>query len=449
MKTNKNFLNYFKKDIPLSAFLLTALAAILMTIEGLFWAYNQSLFAVRFDAIDLLLHFGSAAVLALCAVLLLRQPPHNRILGFSIGIFALTSVIAGGGFLAGFVIGIVGGVIAFTWRSNMRLIRPLNNRLMKLSRKNRAIASLAVVVIAFLIVMPTELTYQLYISSIEQQTLSGSKLINTPHGLIEYADVGEGYPVLVSHGGLMGYDQIESVRQMLGNKSFRLIVPSRFGYLRTPLPSDASVAAQADAFADLLDALNVSKVIMMGFSFGGPSALQFSLRYPDRTSALVMSMAVSHNTPPLDFENQILQQVILRSDLAGWAFSASLRPQFLALIGVSSQVQANMMNADKQYVDDMLRVMQPMSARQAGMYNDRIVGQAEINLPLENIKAPTLVFHAKDDGLVNFEFGQYTARHIPDAKIVPFESGGHLLVGRLGELHNETMSFLRENKIIP
>ena len=143
-----------------------------------------------------------------------------------------------------------------------------------------------------------------------------------------------------------------------------------------------------------------------------------------------------------------MQQVILRSDLAGWAFSDSLRPQFLALIGVSPQVQANMTIADKQYVDDMLRVMQPMSARQAGMYNDRMVGQAEINLPLENITTPTLVFHAKDDGLVNFEYGQYTAQHIPGAKFVPFESGGHLLVGRLNSMHNEMVSFLKENRII-
>jgi len=439
----------FKKDNPFSAFLLTASAAILMAVEGLFWVLSQSLFVPRFDALDLLIHFGSAVVLALCAVLLLRQPPHNKILGLATGIFALTSIIAGGGFLVGFVLGIVGGVLALTWGSNNHLIQPINNRLMKLTRKNRAIVFLAIVFLIVLVVMPTELGYQLYITGIEQQTLTGSKLINTTHGLIEYADEGEGYPVLVSHGGLMGYDQIKSVKQMIGNHGFRVIAPSRFGYLRTPLPQNASVAAQADAYAELLDALNVSKVIVMGFSFGGPAALQFTLSYPNRTIALVMSMAVSHNTPTLDFQNQIMQQVILRSDLAGWAFSDSLRPQFLALIGVSSQVQANMTNADEQYVDDMLRVMQPMSARQAGMYNDRIVGQAEINLPLENIKAPTLVFHAKDDGLVNFEYGQYTAQHIPNAKFVPFQSGGHLLVGCLDAMHIETMNFLRENLIIP
>jgi hypothetical protein len=224
----KAFSEHFTKKIPFSAFLLTTLAAVLVITEGLFWTYNQALFAARFDVTDLLIHFGPGLMLALCAVLLLRQPPHNKILGLAIGLFALTSIIAGGGFLAGFVLGIVAGVLALTWNSTIALIRPINNRIMKLTRKNRAMLFLVVVVIAVLVAMPIEISYQLYVSSIEKQTLSGSKLINTAHGLIEYADVGEGYPILVSHGGLMGYDQVESDRQMLGNESFRLIASSRF-----------------------------------------------------------------------------------------------------------------------------------------------------------------------------------------------------------------------------
>jgi 2-hydroxy-6-oxonona-2,4-dienedioate hydrolase len=448
MITTKKFVNYFKREMPLSAFFLTALAAVLVITEGFFWIYNQALFAARFDAIDMLYHFGSGVMLILCAVLLLRQPPHNRVLGFSIGILALISLIAGGGFLVGFALGIIGGLLALTWNSNLRLIRAINNRLMKLTRKNRTMVFLAVAVIAILIVMPTELSYQLSMANIREQALSGSKLINTSHGLLEYTDVGEGYPVLVSHGAAMGYDMVESVRQMLGNESFRLISPSRFGYLRTPMPPDASFAAQADAFADLLDALNISKVIVMGFSFGGPAALQFVLRHPDRSSALVMSMAVSHNLPSNNAVNQIMFQAVFRSDFGIWLLSTGYRPAFLKILGVSSQVQDNMTDADEQYVDDLLRIMQPASARQAGLFNDLLRGQNEINLPIETINIPTIVFHSKEDGLVDFEYGQYTAQHIPNAKFVPFESGGHLLVGRLDAIHNEIMSFLREKQIV-
>jgi pimeloyl-ACP methyl ester carboxylesterase len=51
---------------------------------------------------------------------------------------------------------------------------------------------------------------------------------------------------------------------------------SRFGYLRTPLPADASAAAQADAHACLLDALGIRRAAIVGASAGAPSAMQFA-----------------------------------------------------------------------------------------------------------------------------------------------------------------------------
>jgi len=51
---------------------------------------------------------------------------------------------------------------------------------------------------------------------------------------------------------------------------------------------DASPAAQADAHACLLDALNIIKVAVVGVSAGAPSSMQFALRYPERISSLVL-----------------------------------------------------------------------------------------------------------------------------------------------------------------
>jgi pimeloyl-ACP methyl ester carboxylesterase len=448
MKT-KFFAKCLQNDIPLLAFCLTALAAVLVIAEGAYWVVTQAFFAVRFDFADLLFHFGPGLMLALCAVLLLRQPPHNKVLGVGIGIFVLLSAVAGGGFLVGFALGIIGGVLALSWKSKMRLIRPIQNRLMKLTKKNRATILFVVVVIAVLVVMPTELGYQLNVNVARQNLLSGSKLVNTPHGLIEYTDVGTGYPVLVSHGAGMGYAQVSSVAQMIGTDNFRLIVPSRFGYLRTPMPSNASFAAQADAFADLLDALNISKVVIMGVSIGGPAALYFALRHPDRCSALIMASAISHDTPTLDLMGNFIHHVVFRSDLGFWALVNNFQTELVSFLGVSPQVQANMTSADKQYVTDLLQAMQPIGLRQSGLVNDSTRAAYELhNFPMENITMPTLVFHAKDDGLVPFDHGQYTAQHVSGAKFVQLESGGHLLVGQLDKIHSETVSFLRENQII-
>ena len=79
-------------------------------------------------------------------------------------------------------------------------------------------------------------------------------VISTRWGAVEYAERGSGDPVLVVHGiyhncvgGLL------SVRDLFPDR--RVIAPSRFGYLGSSMPPNATPAAQADAFAALLDAL--------------------------------------------------------------------------------------------------------------------------------------------------------------------------------------------------
>ena len=121
----------------------------------------------------------------------------------------------------------------------------------------------------------------------------GSEVIETPAGVVEYARAGEGLPVLISHGGAGGYDQGLLTARMFLDDGFQAIAPSRFGHLRTPLARGSCAAAQADAYARLLDALHLERAAILGVSGGGPSSLQFALRHPRRSVALVMSAATS------------------------------------------------------------------------------------------------------------------------------------------------------------
>ena len=126
----------------------------------------------------------------------------------------------------------------------------------------------------------------------ENGVLAGSKVIETARGPIEYTTYGQGSPVLVIHGAGGGYDQgLVTAKRFVG-EVYQSIIPSRFGYLRTPMPTNgdaATPAAQADNHAALLDALGINnKVIVVGASAGALSSIEFSLRYPDRTAGLVL-----------------------------------------------------------------------------------------------------------------------------------------------------------------
>ncbi len=90
------------------------------------------------------------------------------------------------------------------------------------------------------------------------------------------------------HGASGGFDQGVELLGALAGRGFRLIAPSRFGYLRSALPADATTAMQADAYVQLLDHLGIKKVAVVGISAGAWSSLQFAIRHPDRCGALVL-----------------------------------------------------------------------------------------------------------------------------------------------------------------
>ena len=113
------------------------------------------------------------------------------------------------------------------------------------------------------------------------------RVIDTDNGKLEYAEVGDGEPVLAIHGIFGGCDAgLLSFGDLVPHR--RVIAPSRFGYLGSSKPDGATPAMQADAFVDLLNALGIDQLDVVAFSAGSTSALQFALRHPDRIRHLVV-----------------------------------------------------------------------------------------------------------------------------------------------------------------
>jgi 2-hydroxy-6-oxonona-2,4-dienedioate hydrolase len=87
------------------------------------------------------------------------------------------------------------------------------------------------------------------IKAASARAAQGGKVIATRCGPIEYQEAGVGTPLLMVHGSGGGHDQGMAFAGALAQQGIRVIAMSRFGYLRTPMPTDASPAAQADAHA--------------------------------------------------------------------------------------------------------------------------------------------------------------------------------------------------------
>jgi pimeloyl-ACP methyl ester carboxylesterase len=281
---------------------------------------------------------------------------------------------------------------------------------------------------------------------------AGSRIAQTRCGPIEYAETGEGPPILLVHGAGGGYDQGLDLGMPLANRAFRVIAMSRFGYLRTPLPVDASAVAQADAHAALLDALKIERAAIMGASAGAPSTLQFALRHADRCSALVLLVPAAYvpragNEPSVrtPARTTFLFGTALKSDFLFWAALRYFRSTAVrSILGTPPADVDSASPAERARVEQVLQHILPVSARRLGLLNDAAVVSTLRRYDLERISVPALAISVADDLYGTYDGARYTAEHIPRARFIGYPSGGHLCVGHQEEVAAEIAAFLKQ-----
>ena len=271
------------------------------------------------------------------------------------------------------------------------------------------------------------------------------RVVSTASGDVEYAERGSGEPLLVVHGIFHGCDGgLLSTGGLPQDR--RIIAPSRFGYLGSPLPPGATPALQADAFAALLDELAVERTDVVAISAGATSALQLALRHPDRVKHLVV---ISGNLPgdPTAVAPPAWARV-LYADLPLWAMKVFAPRAYLLLMGVPKDLSVTGEMAA--YVDRMAESIFPMAPRAAGGTFDAFVSNPDVHdYPLEAITVPTLLVHAKDDPLIAFGPAERAAGRIRGARFLPLPSGGHLLLGQDDVVGSAVSAFLAEPIIAP
>jgi 2-hydroxy-6-oxonona-2,4-dienedioate hydrolase len=277
-----------------------------------------------------------------------------------------------------------------------------------------------------------------------------SKIAETASGPVEYAVIGEGKPLLMVHGSGGGYDQGLDFAQTFVGKGYKIIAVSRFGYLRTPYPQDASPEAQADAHANLLTALGIEKAAILGASAGGPSTMQFAIRHPDKCAAMILLVPLAwkpETAPPSAPRISPWQQKILTSlvgsDVVFWA-AAKLAPNAILSKVLATPIEdfAAAPASEKARINTMRDHILPISRRIKGLMNDSVMGASLRRYELETITAPALVMSVKDDLYGTYASAQYTASQIPGAKFAGFDRGGHVWAGHGQEANEIIREFL-------
>ncbi len=109
---------------------------------------------------------------------------------------------------------------------------------------------------------------------------------------IHYQEYGTGAPLILIHGGTVTSNMWEPYLPSFV-PHFRVITPDSRGHGKTNNPNDEQLSYRlmADDVATFIQALNLTKPLVFGYSDGGQIALELGMRHPGLTGALVVAAA--------------------------------------------------------------------------------------------------------------------------------------------------------------
>jgi pimeloyl-ACP methyl ester carboxylesterase len=257
---------------------------------------------------------------------------------------------------------------------------------------------------------------------------------------VHYVEMGEGKPVVLIHGlGSRWQIWIETIPTLA--REYRVIALDLPGFGSSQMPEEEiSISLFADTVDALCEELDTGPAAIVGHSMGGHTAAELALRHPQRVERLVLLGAAGVST------SDVLPQL-------GLAFLTGL--QLVAPKHPTAQLR--MLRRPKlRHALFASIVRHPLRIDPAVLYEQMRGFPKEALVPsfaaitgydfrerLEEIEAPTLIMHGREDALVPLADATEYERHLHNSRTVIFDDTGHCPnIERPRRFNEELLRFL-------
>lgn len=223
--------------------------------------------------------------------------------------------------------------------------------------------------------------------------------INTADGKLYYESKGTGLTVILLHGNGEDMSAMKSCAKVLTGMKFRSLLIDSRAHGRSVLKKEAfkkkntSVEMAEDVRA-VMKGLDIEKAIILGFSDGANTALEFAAAYPCMTEAVI---AISPNAEP----GGLIWPVLFAAGL-----KLKLTEMELKNVRAGSQAEAELKKKK-------LRL---------GLLTDSPHFSEE---KLESIRCPVLILSGSSD-IIKRKHTEWIGKHIEKARVVIIKGSSHL-----------------------
>jgi non-heme chloroperoxidase len=217
---------------------------------------------------------------------------------------------------------------------------------------------------------------------------------------IYYKDWGAGQPVVFSHGWPLSSDSWEAQMLFLAANGYRCIAHDRRGHGRSSQPWNGNeMDTFADDLAQLIETLDLTDVVLVGFSMGGGEVARYIGRHGTRRLAkaalisavppLMLKTAANPDGLPIEKFDEIRQGALadrsqLYQDIASGPFFGANRPGAKVSQGMIDSFWLQGMQAGHKNTFDCIKAF----------------SETDFTEDLKKFDVPTLIIHGDDDQIV-------------------------------------------------
>jgi pimeloyl-ACP methyl ester carboxylesterase len=245
--------------------------------------------------------------------------------------------------------------------------------------------------------------------------------LTLPQGTISYRDTGDGPPVVFLHGLLVDGTVWRKVTPLLDGAARSIVPDLPLGSHRTPMNADADVTPHGVArlVGDLLAALDLEDVTLVGNDTGGAISQLVALDHGERVGRLVLTNCDCFDVfPPKEFVPMVKSAHVpgaLKAALAPMR-SATARRTVIAYGGLAREIPDEVTAAWVEPARTDARVRGDLATFLRAM-DKSITREAAERLPTLTI--PSIVAWGQDDRFFSRELGQRLAATLPNARLEP------------------------------
>jgi len=174
---------------------------------------------------------------------------------------------------------------------------------------------------------------------------------------------------------------------------------------------DLTLEGEVGMLQAVLDELGWERVVLIGGSAGGCTAIAFAARFPERVERLLLYGAYA--------DGGSVAPAQVRAAIVG-----AVRSHW----GLGSRMLADLFlgDAGRAEHERFARYQRAATSAETAAALLELTYRTDVRGQLERVQAPTLVVHRRSDRAIPYRLGRELAAAIPHAALVPLEGSAHL-----------------------